>query len=210
MIGADLSAWRPNTGTWKVVGDVLTDPANKKRLIARPGKGAIINGPKGKTGDIYSKKEFGDVEAHIEFMVSKGSNSGIYFQGQYEIQIFDSWGVKKPKDSDCGGIYHRWDEKRNPKGFEGHRPRVNASFAPGKWQSFDVIFMAPKFDANGKKTANAVFEKVLHNGITVHENVSLNAPTRGAHGPEKALGPIRLQGDHGPVAYRNIYIEELN
>ncbi len=208
-ITTDLSAWQPNS-EWQVVGDTLQDPKRQKFLAVRPGLGVIVNGPKGRAADLFSKAQFGDVKAHVEFMVSKGSNSGIYFQGQYEIQIFDSWGVEKPKDSDCGGIYHRWDEKRQPKGFEGHPPRVNASLAPGKWQSFDVIFRAPKFDENGKKTANAVFEKVLHNGKTVHENVSLNAPTRGAYGPEKALGPIRLQGDHGPVAYRNIYIEELN
>ena len=87
---------------------------------------------------------------------------------------------------------------------------MNASLAPGKWQSFDIVFRAPRFDESGKKTANAVFEKVIHNGVVVHENAELTGPTRGGYGKEKPVGPLRLQGDHGPVAYRNIYIEELN
>ncbi|MCH8948980.1 MAG: DUF1080 domain-containing protein, partial [Chloroflexi bacterium] len=65
------------------------------------------------------REQRGDVEAHIEFVVPQGSNSGIYFQGRYEIQVFDSFGVKKSKYSDCGGIYQRW---ANGKGFEGHAP----------------------------------------------------------------------------------------
>ena len=151
--------------------------------------------------------EHGDVEAHIEFVVPKGSNSGVYFQGRYEIQVFDSWGVEKPKYSDCGGIYQRWAKG---KGFEGHGPKVNASLAPGKWQTFDVIFRAPRFDASGKKIANAKFVKVVHNGKVVHENVDLTGPTRAAmFGNENAVGPIMLQGDHGPVAYRNIRIKSI-
>ena len=210
LVGADLSAWRPNTGTWQVVGDALKDPERQKFLAVRLGSGVIINGPKGRTTDIFSKAQFGDVRAHVEFMVPKGSNSGVYFQERYEIQVLDSWGVKEPKHSDCGGIYQRWDEKREPKGYEGKPPRVNASLAPGKWQSFDIVFRAPRFDESGKKTANAVFEKVIHNGIVIHENQEMTGPTRGSFGAEKPLGPLRLQGDHGPVAYRNVYIEELN
>ena len=96
------------------------------------------------------------------------------------------------------------------KGFEGHGPKVNASLAPGKWQTFDVIFRAPRFDASGKKIANAKFVKVVHNGKVVHENVDLTGPTRAAmFGNENAVGPIMLQGDHGPVAYRSIRIKSI-
>ena len=85
-----------------------------------------------------------------------------------------------------------------------HAPSVNASKPPGEWQSFDIIFRAPRFDASGKKTANAVFVKVLYNGKVIHENVECAGPTRGAKLPSEApTGPILLQGDHGPVAYRN-------
>jgi hypothetical protein len=140
-------------------------------------------------------------------MMPKGSNSGIYLLGRYEIQLFDSWGVQTPKSSDCGAIYERWDETKpeGSKGFEGHPPRYNVSRAPGLWQHYKIVFQAPRFDQNGKKTANARFVKVIHNGVLIHENVELSGPTRSAgFTDEKPTGPIMFQGDHGPVALRNI------
>ena len=197
-----------NTGLWVVTGAAKMHPDDEKLLAWDAGKGVIVNGKTGKTCNLFTKHGHGDAEVHIEFMVPKGSNSGVYFQGRYEIQVFDSWGVAKPDYSHCGGIYQRW---RDGKGFEGRPPKVNASRKPGEWQSFDVIFKAPRFDAAGKKTANALFVKVLHNGVLIHENQEVTGPTRsGAFGDEKAIGPIMLQGDHGPVAYRNIQIKPLN
>jgi sugar phosphate isomerase/epimerase len=210
LTGNDLSAWRAPTGQWQVVGDAFMDSTNENMLSSKPGTGTIVNGPEGRTSNLLSKAEFGDVKAHIEFMISKGSNSGVYFMGRYEIQIYDSFGVEKGEypGIECGGIYERWDEDRNPKGYEGHSPRVNASLAPGQWQTFDVIFRAPRFDEAGRKVSNARFEKVVHNGIIVHEDVELTGPTRaGTYDDEKSTGPLMLQGDHGPVAYRNITIE---
>jgi sugar phosphate isomerase/epimerase len=210
LTGSDLSAWREPTGQWQVVGEAFMDPANEKILGTKPGTGAIYNGPAGRTSNLLSKAEFGDVNAHIEFMISKGSNSGVYFMGRYEIQIYDSYGVEKDEypGIECGGIYQRWDENRNPKGFEGHSPRLNASRPPGQWQTFDAIFRAPRFDKAGRKVSNARFEKVMHNGVLVHEDVELTGPTRaGTYNDEKATGPLMLQGDHGPVAYRNIRTE---
>ena len=209
LVGDTLDTWkgqRGDTGKWKVVGDVGLDPANERKLVTKAGKGIIDNG--GRTKNLLSKEEFGDIEAHIEFMVSKGSNSGVYFQGRYEIQVLDSWGVKKLKHGDCGGIYQRWGKNPSGKmGYEGVPPRVNASKKPGQWQTFDVIFRAARFDAGGKKIENAKFVKVVHNGIVVHENNPVTGPTRAsAFNDEKALGPLMLQGDHGPVAYRNIWI----
>ncbi|MCX5768692.1 MAG: DUF1080 domain-containing protein [Candidatus Hydrogenedentes bacterium] len=205
LIGADFSTWRPEIGTWFAGGGAKLDPADDKLLKTEPGTGVIINGPDGKTKHLLSKDEFGDVEAHIEFMVPKGSNSGVYFQGRYEIQILDSYGVEKPTYTDCGGIYERWDEKRDPMGYEGTAPKVNASLPPGQWQTFYVVFRAPKFDASGKKIANAKFEKVVHNGKLIHENVEVTGPTRASRYNEEApLGPLMIQGDHGPVAFANI------
>ena len=134
-----------------------------------------MNGPKGRTVNLISQFEHGDVEAHIEFIVPKSSNSGVYFQARYEIQILDSWGVREPKYSDCGGVYQRWI---NGKGYGGNAPRVNASRRPGEWQTFEVVFRAPRFDASGKKVENARFVKVVHNGQVIHENVDLPGPTR--------------------------------
>lgn len=202
LSGDDLSAWREPHGEWAVVGDAQMDPGDPRRLRVQPGKGVLYNGPGGKTVDLFTVAEHGDVIAHIEFMVPKGSNSGVYFQGRYEVQIFDSWGVEKPSYSDCGGIYQRWGPQG---GYEGHAPRVNACKPPGEWQTFDVIFRAPRFDESGKKIENARFVKVIHNGVLIHENVEVTGPTRAAHfNDEKPTGPLMLQGDHGPVAYRNI------
>jgi hypothetical protein len=137
-------------------------------------------------------------------MVPKGSNSGVYFQGRYEVQILDSFDVAEPKYGDCGGIYRAAD-------FSGQPPRVNASRAPGQWQTYDVIFRAPRFDADGKKTSNAKFLEVKHNGVVIHVNVEVPRPTIAASfSDEKPSGPLMLQGDHGPVAYRNIWWKPID
>lgn len=210
----DLSAFREPTGTWYPAGDAISDPQNEALLASLPGVEVLINGKDGRTNHLVTKEEWGDVEAHIEFMVPKGSNSGVYFQGRYEIQVLDSWGVAEPKHSDCGGIYQRWHEEPgipdDQRGYEGKPPRMNASRPPGVWQSFDVIFKAPRFDAEGKKIANAQFVRVVHNGIVVHENQELTGPTRASlFNDEAPKGPIMLQGDHGPVAYRNFWVRPL-
>ncbi len=208
MIGSDLSSWSDKRGEWLVAGNVYADPKkNNKRLAWDAGAGIIVNGVEGRTVNLYSKAEFGDVKAHIEFMVPRKSNSGVYFMGRYEVQVLESWGIAEPGFDDCGGIYQRWDGNRDPKGYEGHPPRVNASLPPGVWQSFDVVFRAPRFDSGGNKIANARFDKVVHNGVVVHENVEVTGPTRAAgFKDEKPTGQLMLQGDHGPVAYRNITI----
>jgi hypothetical protein len=127
--------------------------------------------------------------------------------GSYELQIYDSFGVEKDHypGIECGGIYPRWINEKN---VEGHSPNVNASLPPGQWQTFSVIFRAPRFNDKGEKIANAVFVKVVHNGKVIHEHVELNAETRGGF-PERPVGPLRLQGDHGPVAFRNIRIRPV-
>jgi len=201
----DLSAWKEPTHAWSIVGDVSLSPTNEKMLVSKGGTGILFNN--GRTPDILSRQQFGDVEAHVEFMISKASNSGVYFMGSYELQIYDSFGVKHDRypGIECGGLYPRWIDNKN---VEGHSPNINASLPPGQWQTFDVIFRAPKFNAKGEKIANAVFVKVIHNGKVIHENVELKGETRGGF-PEHAQGPLRLQGDHGPVAFRNITIRPL-
>jgi hypothetical protein len=108
---------------------------------------------------------------------------------------------------ECGGIYPRWIKNKN---VEGHSPRVNVSKPPGEWQEFHVIFRAPRFK-EGRKTANAKFEKVWHNGQLIHENLELKGPTRaGISNNEKPTGPLLFQGDHGPIAYRNCWVVALS
>lgn len=207
LIGEGMSGWHADHGDWVNVGDVKLNPAAPKFLAMEKGSGVLVNGTNGRTENLYTSAEHGDVVAHVEFMVPQGSNSGVYFQGRYEIQILDSWRVEKPKYGDCGGIYQRWADGQ---GFEGHPPRINASRPPGAWQSFDVVFRGPRFDEDGKKVANATFVKVVHNGVVVHENVEVTGPTRAAgFSDEKPTGPLMLQGDHGPVAYRNMWLKPL-
>ena len=209
--GKDLSGWRAPAGDWLAAKNVSLDPADAAKFAIEPGEGVLVNGAKGRTIDIFTEPEFGDVEAHVEFCVPKHSNSGVYFMGRYEVQVFDSFGVANDKypGIECGGIYPRWTQERGE--FEGHSPRVNASKPPGEWQSFDVIFQAPRFDAAGKKIANAKFIKVAHNGQVVHENIEVTGPTRAAHWEnEQATGPLMFQGDHGPVAYRNVRVKPIS
>lgn len=206
-----LDHWREPTGNWLVAGDARPDPKNPARLLAEPGSGVLVNGKSGKTRNLVSKQEYQDVEAHFEFLVPKGSNSGVKFESLYEIQIFDSFGAAKPKATDCGGIYPRAELLPLYRHIDaGIPPRVNAARPFGEWQTLDVIFRAPRFDGDGKKIRSARFEKVVLNGQVIHENVELKTPTGHAwRRQEVARGPILLQGDHGPVAFRKIRVRAL-
>jgi hypothetical protein len=175
--------------------------------LAEP-SGTMLNGRQGRTSNLVTDEKFGDVELYLEFMVAKGSNSGVYMHGLYEVQIFDSFGSTEPMtSSDAGGIYHRWIDN---KGVGGSAPSRNSARRPGEWQSYQIWFRAPRFDAGGKKIENAKFLRVLFNGLSVQNNVECDGPTRAAMGhPEAAENPIMLQGDHGPVAFRNIQVHAL-
>jgi len=205
----NLSAWRVPAGDWQLVGGVKLDPADPKKFITQPGAQVLFNGTSGRTVNLLSAEEFADCQVHVEFCVPHKSNSGIYLLGRYEVQILDSWGVTAPAYGDCGGIYKSCSEPKPDSA--GTPPRVNASKPPGEWQSFDITFRAPRFDAAGRKIENARFVKVLHNGIVIHENVESERPTCAARWlDEKPAGPIMLQGDHGPVAYRNLTVRRLH
>ena len=87
LVGKDLNLWRAPHGDWQVVGSVRAGGAEDRLLVGQPGEGIMLNGPQGRTSNILSQLEHGDVQAHVEFMVPKGSNSGVYFQARYEIQF---------------------------------------------------------------------------------------------------------------------------
>jgi len=207
-----LKAWKAPTGAWLDVGAVKLDPADPKRLAWDEGKGVIVNGKTGRTRNLLSKDTFGDVELHVEFLVPKGSNAGVKLHGHYEVQIFDSFGVKTPTASDNGGIYPRAELLPRYRHIDdGYPPRVNASKPPGEWQTLDLTFLAPRFDKDGKKTADARFSKVVLNGQVIHENLSIPCPTGHAwRNKEMARGPILIQADHGPVAFRSIKVTPLD
>ncbi len=201
----------PKFGDWFATDEVVLDPKNPKRLFAKAAKGNVwVNGLKGRTNDLFTSQKFGDVDVHLEFVMAKGSNSGIKFHGHYEIQICDSFGKADDKleGDDCGGVYPRADSKQGYRHIDkGIAPKANACKAPGEWQALDISFLAPRFDKDGKKIANARLPKVTFNGKVIHDDIELKTPTGDRWpNPEMATGPIMLQGDHGPVAFRNVTV----
>jgi hypothetical protein len=214
---ADLSPFKLESNNWSIVGDVMSSTTEKNTLLSSPGTGVLIckhdSKEWGTKYDLFTKEEYGDMDLSLEFMLGEGSNSGIYLQSRYEIQLFDSWGVKNPKYYDCGGIYQRRDISK-PDGqnqYEGYAPRYNAYKAPGLWNSMEISYQAPRFDAAGKKTSNAKILFVKLNGLLIHENVELSGPTGGPiEENEVAKAPLRIQGDHGSVAFRNIVINNFD
>lgn len=202
----DLSGWKirdPKAGpTWKVVERAQLDPKNPKQLagegVAASLDAVLLRVPVEQGTDIISERDFSDCEFHVEFMNAKESNSGIFLMGRYEVQICDSFGIAENKlaPGECGGIL--WLKA----------PTTNACKAPGEWQTCDIVFRAPRFNAAGKKTENAKIVSVIINGKKVQENVEVPEPTGGElDGGEVPTGPILLQGNEGVVAYRNIRIK---
>jgi hypothetical protein len=204
----DLSEFQPVTNNWSVAGGVESNRNEEHSLSGISGTGVLVNIPNDENNDhLFTTWSHGDLELELDFLMPKGSNSGIYLMGRYEVQLFDSWGVDEPQFSDVGGIYQRWDETQpeGERGFEGSAPRLNAARAPGLWQHLRILFKAPEFNASGEKVTNAMFEEVWLNGMMVQENVELTGPTRAAaFEDEQSESPLMIQGDHGPVAVRNI------
>ena len=211
--GKDLTGWHGQDNKpmqWITTSGVLWERLlGPTHLRAMPTPGdRMMNGKEGKVHNIVTDEKFGDMELYVEFLIPKGSNSGVYLHGLYEVQVFDSFDSTEPmKTSDGGAIYHRWI---NNQGVGGSAPSRNASRRPGEWQSYHIWFQGPRFDAAGKKTANAKFSRVLYNGLSVQNNVEVEGVTRsGMNIPEAQTNPIMLQGDHGQVAYRNLYVRPL-
>lgn len=204
-----LAAFRPTRGNWAVAGGLAGDPRHDKVLTAAPGTGVLVNQVRADSPNdaLITTWEHGDIDVDLDFLLPPGSNSGVYLQGRYEVQIFDSAGKKVLLFSDSGGIYQRWDDARgrDRAGYEGHAPKANAARAPGLWQHLRIEFRAPRFDAHGAKIANARFVKVELNGYVVQEDVEVTGPTRGsAFADEAPAGPLLIQGDHGAIALRNL------
>ena len=190
--GSDLSAFvnekDGSEPTWNIEGDVLT---------VNPG-----------TGGIVTKENFGDMQLHLEWRSPseiKGEgqgrgNSGVIIMGKYEVQILDSYENETYTNGQAASIY-----KQSP-------PLVNATKAPGQWNTYDIIFTAPRFNEDGMLLSPAKLT-VLHNGVVVQNNYELRGPTEYIGIPnytkhEEKL-PIHFQ-DHGnPVSFRNIWVREL-
>ncbi|GAB5552351.1 MAG: DUF1080 domain-containing protein [Saprospiraceae bacterium] len=187
--GSNLDAWTAVDGAppkWKISGD---------HMIVQKG------------GGIKTKEQFGDCQLHIEWSaptVIEGTgqgrgNSGVFFQERYEVQVLDSYNNRTYSNGQAGSVYKQ------------HLPLVNAMRAPGEWNVYDIIFMAPRFNADGMRTAPGRVT-VIHNGVVVQNNVEIKGtteyiglPKNIAHGDDS----IMLQDHSNPVRYRNIWVRKL-
>ena len=189
--GTDLSAWSQEDGGaagWGVEGGAMT----------------VVPG----AGDIQTRQGFGDIQLHIEWrspaeVVGEGQgrgNSGVYFMELYELQVLDSYENRTYSNGQAGSIYKQ------------HLPLVNASRAPGTWQSYDVVFTAPRFGPGGDLETPA-YMTVLHNGVLVLNHAELEGPTLWIGESSYEAHPERMSillQEHGnPVSYRNIWVREL-
>lgn len=184
--GKDLSQWQRYGGgepAWKLVD------------------GAMEVG----SGDVITKDKFRDMKLHVEFMPphmpketgQARGNSGVFVMDNYEVQVLDSYGLPKLEVGDCAALYGK------------KPPDKNAARPPAQWQTYDIEFTAPRFDASGKKTGNARIT-VHWNGEKVHDDVELQGPLPGGPGETPGGAGVRLQ-DHGnPVRYRNIWVVPLD
>lgn len=204
-----------NTKGWEMAKEGSVDPAKPREfIINRDGGNLLSNGnKKSKSQYLTSKKQWADQEVNAEFMITKGSNSGLYLLGRYEIQILDSYGKKEVGSGDMGGVYSRFDSSRGDlklsASFEGTAPMLNAALPHGEWQTLSIKFRAPRFDKSGYKVAHAHFIEVRLNGKVVQKGVNVKGPTRAAPlAGDDSRGPLVIQGDHGPVLFRKLEVIE--
>ncbi len=215
--GKNLKGWQylePEKGGWMAVSGVYWGgPDNPRKLMGVDKKGdRILNTVNGlernDASSIITKQKYGDIELYLEFLMPDDGDSGIYFHGLYEIGIRDTWNKNPPREyHHCGAIVARWI---NEQYVGGKGPDKIAVRPAGEWQSLYIQFQAPRFNSNGEKTTNAKFVRVLLNGELIHENVEIDGPTHASMEiPEAEMNPLMLQGNYGPIAYRNIYVRPL-
>lgn len=193
--GTNVEAWEPvksNSANWKIEDGAM-----------------VVTKTPGVNSDQRTKQVFGDIQLHLEFRTpakvagksQERGNSGVFFMGLYELQVLDSYDNPTYVNGQAGSVYKQ------------HPPLVNASRGPGEWQVYDAVFVAPRFDENGKLLSPARLT-AFHNGILVQHDVVIRGPTsyRGtpSYQTHAAKLPLVLQ-DHGnPIGFRNIWVRELN
>jgi hypothetical protein len=188
--GKDLSAWQTQKGQpakWKIEN----------------GYAEVVKGG----GSIVTKRAFGDVQLHIEWMSPANvrgegqnrGNSGVFFGGRYEVQVLDSYNNRTYADGQAAALYGQFP------------PLVNASRKPGQWQTYDIVYHRPRFE--GDKVVSPARVTVIHNGVLVQDDTALMGPTahkaRPPYKPHEDKLPIGLQDHSEPVRFRNIWVRDL-
>jgi hypothetical protein len=194
--GKNLDEWEPvraGGAPWKIEGDAM---------VITPTKAPAPS------VDHRTKKTFGDIQLHLEFRTpakvnDKGQgrgNSGVFFMGLYELQVLDSYENPTYSNGQVGSIYKQ------------HIPLANAARPPGEWQTYDVVFIAPRFSAEGRVLSPARLT-AFHNGVLIQYDVEIKGPTtyRGPpkYEPHAAKLPLVLQDHRNPTAFRNIWVREI-
>lgn len=188
--GPDVSTLDGSPVAWKVKGNKFT----------------VVPG----TPNIQTKEKFGDCQLHVEWKTprkdvrdgktSQGcGNSGIYLMGKYEVQVLNSFENPTNPDGQAGAIYRQYP------------PLVNASLKPGNWQIYDIVFTAPRFNADGSKKSSGYFT-VLHNGVLVQNHVEIKGPSQAGNEKTSITQtelPLMLQNHQNEVSFRNIWIRKL-
>jgi hypothetical protein len=185
--GKDLSQWQSAKSPWKIANGYLE----------------VVPG----AGDLTTQQKFGDVQLHVEWAApvevrgnsQNRGNSGIYLQGRYEVQVLDSYQNPTYADGQAGALYGQWP------------PLANATRKPGEWQSYDIVFEAPKFEAG--KLVKPAYATVFLNGVLLHNHKELMGPTvhreLAKYVAQPAEDSLVLQDHQQPVRYRNIWIRRL-
>jgi hypothetical protein len=189
--GTDMDQWEKPNGEpsgWKLEDGVMT----------------VVK----ETGAIQTKQAFGDIQLHLEWRApveiegegQERGNSGVYLQGRYEVQILDCYNNTTYVNGQTAAVYKQ------------HIPLANACRPPGEWQTYDIVFMAPRFNQGGSLFAPATVT-VLHNGVLVQNHVTIQGTTEHIGLPAYKAHPLKqplLLQDHGnPVSFRNIWVREL-
>ena len=188
--GRDLSQWRDK----KTGGPVFWTVEDGAAVSAK--------------GDIETTNQFGDIQLHLEFREPAPAtgdgqgrgNSGVFFMGQYEIQVLDCYSNKTYADGATAGVYGQ------------HPSLVNACRPPGEWQTYDIIFNVPHFGANGEVLSPG-YVTVFHNGVVAQNHQAIRGATNwkspGKYTPHGPAGPLALQFHNNAVAFRNIWVRPV-
>lgn len=191
-------------------------PSDAVQLINKRGLVGMVGGERWEVKDgyvtaasaVHSKKAFGDCQLHLEWQIPRGTkgegqgrgNNGLKFMGLYEVQILDSFHQRTYPDGQASAIYRQ------------HPPLVNASLKQGEWQTYDIIFRAPRFNQQGEVKTPARIT-VLHNGVLVHYNFEIQGKTGGyppwQYTAHESKLPVYLAYHGNPVNFRNMWVREL-